>query len=125
MYLEIGRPCKSGILFDVPHKAEPMTFKQLAKDFPNFVKVFDGQSVENTLCFYWKRNKQTNVYEFIDADSEEEVAGLMGVQFYEGGDDEELPKQEALTQDDIKFFKEELQFVNQALETSGFKKETK
>ncbi len=124
MFLEIGRPCKNSVLFDVPHKPDPMTFKQLSKDFPEFVKMFDGQSHENTMGFYWKLNKQTKVYEFIDADSEEEVAELMGVQFYEGGGEEdEPPKQNALTEDDIKFFKEELMFVNQALETSGFKKD--
>jgi hypothetical protein len=124
MFLEIGRPCKAAMKFDVPHKGEPMTFKQLAKEFPDFVKLFDGQAIENTMGFYWKRNKQSGVYEFIDADSEEEVAELMGVQLFEGEEDdgEEKP-QDALTQDEITFFKEELQYVNHALETSGFKKE--
>jgi hypothetical protein len=126
MFLEIGRPCKSAILFDVPHKPEPMTFKQLAKEFPEFVKIFDGKAIENTMCFYWKRNKQTGVYEFIDADSEEEVAELMNVELYTGtvGDEEglELAEQRQLTQDEIASFKEELAFVKEALETSGFKK---
>ncbi len=124
MYFEIGRPCKASMKFDVPHKPEPMTFKQMAKELPEFVKLFDGKATENTMSFYWKYNKQSGVFEFIDADSEDEVAELMGVQFYEGGEDngEEAPPQDALTEDDIKFFKEELHFVNQALETSGFKK---
>jgi hypothetical protein len=122
MYLEIGRPCKSTTLFDVPHKGEPMTFKQLSKDFPDFVKIFDGQSHENTMGFYWKLNKQTKVYEFIDADSEEEVVELMGVELYDGAEEDKSPEQKALTEDEINFFKEELNFVNEALKSSGFKK---
>ena len=125
MFLEIGRPCKAFMKFDVPHKPEPMTFKQMAKELPEFVKLFDGNATENTMCFYWKYNKQSGVFEFIDADSEDEVAELMGVQFYEGGnEDEEAKPQDALNEDDIKFFKEELKFVNRALEDSGFKKES-
>ncbi len=65
--------------FDVPHQPDPMTAKRIIKKFPNFAKIFDGQGEENTLKFYYKKSKETGVYEFIDLDAEEEVAELMGV----------------------------------------------
>jgi hypothetical protein len=111
--------------FDVPHKDSPMTFKELTKDFPNFVELFDGESIENTMGFYWKLNKHTSVYEFLDSESEEEVAELMGVKLCDDtvdDDEEKIAEQRQLTEDEIREFKEELLFVKSALETSGFKK---
>jgi hypothetical protein len=101
-----------------------MKFKQLQKEFPEFVAMFDGKSVENTMSFYWKRNKQSGVYEFLDADSEDEVAELMGVELCaEAEEDEEAgAEQRQLSTDEIAFFKEELSFVRSALRDSGFAK---
>lgn len=125
MYIEIRRKCKPNMKFDVPHKDSPMTFKELTKDFPNFVELFDGESIENTMGFYWKLNKHTSVYEFLDSESEEEVAELMGVKLCDDtvdDDEEKIAEQRQLTEDEIREFKEELLFVKSALETSGFKK---
>ena len=80
MYLDLNRKCPAGAFFDVPHLDQPMTAKEIIKKFPKFAKLFDGQSQENTLSFYYKKSKQTGVYEFISCDDEEEVAELMGVE---------------------------------------------
>lgn len=79
MYLAIKQKCPLGTFFDMPHRPEPMTAKQIIKKFPNFAKIFDGEGEENTLKFYYKKSKETGVYEFIDTESEEEIAELLGV----------------------------------------------
>lgn len=83
MYLDIDIRCPTSALFDVPHQCAPIRFQTLCKEFPEFVKLFDGQSKENTLLFYWKWNKRYNVFEFIDAKAEEVIATLMGVKYME------------------------------------------
>lgn len=91
MYLDCAQPARKGeaarvaqkarpgLLLIVPHRREPMTVREIEKEYPDFARLFDGQSEENTILFYWKRNKE-KVYEFRDADDEEEVAELMGVE---------------------------------------------
>lgn len=83
MYLKVGLVCPKGLLFDVPHREKPMKAKSIIKKFPEFAKLFDGASEENTLCFYYKKVKDSESYVFIDVDSEEEVAELMGVKIRE------------------------------------------
>ncbi len=124
MYLEVGIKCSPVMLFSVPHKAEPIKFKTLAKEFPEFVAMFDGKSFENTMSFYWKRNKQTGVYEFLDADSEDEVAELMGVELCEENEEEDAEEveQRQLTEDEVTNFKDELSFIREKLRLSGFAK---
>lgn len=65
-----------------------MRFQSLCKEFPEFVKLFDGQSKENTLLFYWELNIRYNIFEFIDAKAEEVVAELMGVKILEHNDED-------------------------------------
>lgn len=86
-----------------------MTAKKIIKKFPEFAKLFDGQAEENTLKFYYKKSKETGVYEFIDLDAEEEVAELMGVKIktFSFKDEESMEESEkkALDKTDIDNFK--------------------
>jgi hypothetical protein len=109
MYLALRQKCPLGALFDMPHRPEPMTAKRIIKKFPKFAEIFDGEGEENTLKFYYKKSKETGVYEFIDQDAEEEVADLMGVKIKEFKviNEEELDDEEKrpLDNEDIKKFK--------------------
>jgi len=109
MYLALRQKCPLGEFFDMPHRPEPMTAKKIIKKFPKFAQIFDGQSEENTLKFYYKKSKERDVYEFIDLEAEEEVAELMDVKIKEFNvkDEDELDDQEkrSLDKDDIENFK--------------------
>lgn len=95
--------------FDVPHIDQPMTAKEIIKKIPKFAKVFDGQCKENTLTFYYKKSKETGVYEFIDLEAEEEVAELMDVKIKEftvkDEDDLDDDEKKPLDQKDIENFR--------------------
>ena len=72
------------------------------------------------MSYFWKRNKETKVYELIDEELEEELAELLGVEIY----DEEKEKAKAksvasraLTEQEIKDFKDELAHASQELKT--------
>lgn len=79
MYLAINKYCPNDTLFYVPHRLEPITAKKIIKRYPKFAEIFDGTCIENTLTFYYVKNKTTGEYELIDEDAEEEVAELLGV----------------------------------------------
>lgn len=79
MYLALKKYCPNDTLFYMPHRLEPITAKKIRKRYPAFAEIFDGSSIENTLTFYYKKNKVTCEYELIDEDAEEEVAELLGV----------------------------------------------
>lgn len=121
MYLSRKQICHPNTLFDVPHKPDPMSAKQIAKKFPEFAKEMNGAGEDQCLTYFWKANKETKVYEFIDQESEEEVAELFGVELY---NEEEAKKKEeeeykqktrALTEDEIRTFKEELALAKEDL----------
>lgn len=123
MYLELRKPCPFSALFDVPHQAEPITARQIAKNFPSFAREMDGSSIENTLLFFYKRNKQTKVYEFLDPESEEDVAELMGVQLYDEEEasaataarDREDPRHRVLTEAEKAEFREHIADIRDLL----------
>ena len=129
MYFSIRVKCTPSMKFSVPHKDKPMKFSTLAKEFPKFVELFDGQSIENTMAFYWKKDKNTGIYEFIDSDAEDEVAELMGVQLIDTTiDEEEKPTENRqLTTEEIAEFKNELNYIKSQLEgtTIGFRNNIK
>ncbi len=117
MFLSIGKDCKGKEYFDVPHLEKPISSRRIIKNYPNFAKIFDGQSVENTLSFYYKKNKLTNVYELIDEDAEIEVAELLGVEIKSFDiEDEDVSKSKGLSEEQIKDFKEQLKEIKGALE---------
>ena len=62
MYLDKKTKASLDLYFDVPHKLEPMSVKQLMKKFPEFAQTMDGTCEENTLLFYYKKNKETGVW---------------------------------------------------------------
>jgi hypothetical protein len=121
MFLAIGKPVPPKAKFDVPHKAEPMRFREIVTQFPEFVAIFDGEAEENTLLFYYKFNKQRSVYEFKDADAEEEVAELLGVQIAEFEEESEenadaQHEDRPLTEEEIQTFREHLADIKQGRE---------
>ena len=114
MFLDRKQKCPPTAVFDVPHKPEPMTAKQIEKRFPNFAVEMDGGGEDRCLLYFWKRNKETKVYEFIDDEAEDEVAELLGVSIFNEEEEKEkahqkyLQETRALTEQEIKDFKEEL-----------------
>lgn len=115
MYLTRKERCHPHTMFDVPHKPEPMSAASIAKKFPDFAKEMDGVGEDRCLTYFWKRNKETKVYEFLDEEAEDEVAEMMGVQIYNEEEEKEKYLQEtrALTEQEIKDFKEELAYASQ------------
>ncbi len=120
MYLQVRKPCPLTTMFDVPHQIEPMSAYEIKKKFPNFAKEMDGGYEENTLSFFYKKNKERDVYEFKDEEAEEEVAELMGVEIY---DEEkakekekmEAPENRALTDEEKAAFREHLTDIREKL----------
>jgi uncharacterized FlaG/YvyC family protein len=121
MYLDRKQICSPTARFDVPHKAEPVSALYIAKKFPEFAKEMDGGGEERCLLYFWKRNKETKVYEFIDEVAEEEVAEMLGVRIYNEEEEKEKAKQKyleetrALTEEEIRSFKEELAHASQQM----------
>lgn len=121
MYLNRKEKCNRKALFDVPHKANPVTAAYIEKKFPNFAKEMNGAGEDCCLLYFWKRNKETKVYEFIDEEAEQEIAELLGVKIYNEEAEQEKARQtyiqetRALTQEEIRDFKEELAFVSQQI----------
>ena len=119
MFLAVRKPCPLATLFDVPHQPEPMSAYEIKKKFPNFAKEMDGGYEENTLSFFYKKNKETGVYEFKDEEAEEEVAELMGVELYdeekEKGKAEDRPENRVLTEEEKNTFCEHLTDIREKL----------
>ena len=120
-YLSVGRPAPPKAKFDVPHQPEPMRFSKIQAEFPEFVKIFDGEAEENTLLFYYKFNKERSVFEFKDVESEEEVAELMGVRIAEIEEEETDPEDRPLTQEEIHTFREHMADIRKGREWLGGK----
>jgi hypothetical protein len=120
MYLSVGRRCPTHALFDLPHKDEPMSAKAIQKRYPKFADIFDGQSLENTLSFYYKKNKETGVYGFIDEEAEAEVAELLGVKVKVFKDtsieEEEEATSAAMTTKDVGTFKEHMEDIRSGID---------
>lgn len=121
MYLNRKDKCAPTALFDVPHKSEPMTAAKIEKKFPEFAREMDGGGEERCLLYFWKRNKETKVYEFIDEEAEDEVAELLGVKVFNEEEEKEKAKQKyleetrALTEEEIRQFKEDLAHASQQM----------
>lgn len=120
MYLQVRKPCPLATLFDVPHQPDPMTAYEIKKKFPAFAREMDGGYEENTLSFFYKKNKERDVYEFKDEEAEEEVAELMGVEIYDEEKAKQKEKQEApedrpLTEEEKTVFHEHLTDIREKL----------
>lgn len=117
MYLAKGKYCPMTTFFDVPHREEPMSAKEIVHSFPNFAREMDGSAVENCLNFFYKMDKARNVYAFIDVESEEEMAELMGVELYDGTNETPVPviNLAPLTEEQQKEFREHIQDIRDGL----------
>jgi hypothetical protein len=122
MYLDIGVRAAKGTYFRVPHKQLPMTMKEIEKELPNFAKEMDGSAKECTLRYFYKKDKESGIYEFIDIDSEEEVAEIMGVAIIEVAEEDEMDsdgeliKTTALTDQQLARHKENLAEIKRGLQ---------
>jgi hypothetical protein len=122
MYLNRKEKCPPKALFDMPHKPEPVTARYIEKKFPEFAKEMDGAGEERCLLYFWKRNKETKVYEFLDDEAELEIAEILDVELYDEAKEKEKARQKylqetrALTEEEIRDFKEELAYVKQQLQ---------
>ena len=121
MYLTRKEKCPSKALFDVPHKPDPVPASYIQKRFPDFAAEMDGCGEERCLLYFWVRNKETKVYEFIDEDAEEEVREMLGVKLYDEAKEKEKARQKyleetrALTEQEIKDLKQELAYVREQI----------
>ena len=79
MHLSIKKMALKNCLLRVPHRPTPMKVSQIEKEHPEFAKLFDGESMENTIGFYWKKDKMSGIYEFKDAEDEDEVGFISGI----------------------------------------------
>lgn len=117
MYLDKKTKASLDLYFDVPHKLEPMSVKQLMKKFPEFDKTMDGTCDENCLLFYYKKNKETGVYEFQDDDAEQDIAELLGVKVksFELKGEEEYTVKEGLNAEQLEKHKENIEMIRDGL----------
>ena len=119
IFLDVRVPASRNLLFDVPHKSEPMKVSRIIKELPDFAKIMDGESKENTMLFYWKLNKQTGIYEFISEEDEDEVVELMGVnlckEVYEEEVDPDAPINRPLNNEELKRHQENLDDIREGL----------
>lgn len=90
MYLNPQTRVYKGAYFRVPHQQLPMTAGEIRRQFKQFAREMDGRSADACLEFFYKKDKETGIYEFIDADAEEEVAEIMGVKVIEFCEEEEV-----------------------------------
>lgn len=119
MYLSRGRIAAKGLLFDVPHKRDPITIKEIMKELPAFAKMMDGNGEENTLLFYYKKNKETSHYIFQDEDAEADVAEMMGVEIGTFAEEEEVFVGELLSDAQVELHKENINMIREGLMKIG------
>lgn len=103
-------------MFDVPHRSVPWSANKICRRYPKFAALFDGKGVENTLSFYYKKDKTTDIYQFIDVDAEEEVAELMGVKILVKKElnEEDIPT-ESMNESQLQTFKEHMADIRTGL----------
>ena len=89
-----------------------MTARDLKAKFPNFVAQFNGL---NTLDIFYKRDRETRIYEFRTIEAEEHVATLMNVKVYEGSADFDEHEHRQLTEQELTKFKEDVTDIRQCL----------
>jgi hypothetical protein len=118
LYVTIGVIAPPNVLFNVPHKKDPWSANKLERRFPSLIKEFDGSSYDSVLTFFYKLNKAEKLYEFKDAEAEEEFAELLGVRIL--CEMEECEEEEvnvvALTPEQMQLHKENLAMIKEGRE---------
>ena len=100
----------------VPHRQKPWSAKKMEERFPQLKEALDGQSPDAMLTFFYKFNKVENVFEFIDADAEEDFADLLGVKVLCAAIEEEAPPSEFLSPEQLQKHKENIAMIREGLE---------
>lgn len=104
--------------FVVPHRSKPWSAKKLEKRFPHICEFLDGKGEDACLLFFYKFNSAEKIFEFIDADAEDEFADLLGVaveECEEKNEDEELPPGEKLNEEQMKLHHENISMIRDGL----------
>ena len=125
MFLKMGEKAKASLKLRMPHQEKPLHVKKIEVLYPEFAQQIDGALADSVITFFWKYDKQSGIYEFIDADAKEEVAEMMGVEnlTYTIKDEiaEENPNNRQLTEQEIKEFHEYLEDAREGLEKLGWR----
>lgn len=110
MYLTMKEKAKASLKLRMPHQATPLTVKKIERKFPEFAKQVDGKMSDSVIGYWWKFDKKTGVYEFVDKDAKEEVAELMEVECVDyklpDSDDDEPAENRALSSEEIQNFRD-------------------
>ena len=107
--------------FRVPHQQLPMTAREISKQFKHFAREMDGRTADACLTYFYKKDKETGIYEFIDADAEEELAEILGVKVMEFCEEEEVDSDgelihsNGMTSDQIKKHRENIAMIREGL----------
>jgi hypothetical protein len=126
MYLNTTVIAPDTIKIYLPHLAEPINAKKVKKLYPEFAKMFDGKSYENTLLYYYKLNKNEYALEFEDEEAEAEVAEILNVKIIE----EDLIFEEekegmldipCLDKEEVNNFKSELDYMRSKIKENNEK----
>ena len=120
MYLDQSVKAPQKLKIYLPHLAEPIHAKKVVKLYPEFAKLFDGKSYENTLFYYYKLNKNEFALEFEDAEAEAEVAEILNVKIIDDVIEEEkeelIEDNKQLSEVQIKKFKEDIEDIRRLQE---------
>jgi hypothetical protein len=123
MCLSLGQKAKTSLKLQMPHQKKPMRVSQIEKSYPEFAKQLDGALSDSTIEYFWKRDKSTGIYKFVDDDAKEEVAEMMGVECadYSSEDEEkdDPSTRRQLTDAEIQDFREYLADAHEVLRKIG------
>ncbi len=119
LFLTRNQKVSPNMRFIVPHREKPWTAKKLETRFPHLKEALDGTSPDAHLYFFYKYNKAERVFEFIDADAEDDFADLLGVKVLcVDCEDEDTPPctTNGLNAEQLQTHKENLNMIREGLE---------
>ncbi len=118
IFLSASQHAHPAMRFMVPHRRKPWSAKKMEERFPHLKEALDGKSPDAMLTFFYKFNKVENVFEFIDADAEEDFADLLGVKVLCAAmeDEEEAPPSESLSPEQLQVHKENMAMIREGLD---------
>jgi hypothetical protein len=125
MYLNPRTKIHRNTYFRVPHQQLPITAGEIRQQFKQFAREMDGRSADACLDFFYKKDKESGIYEFVDADAEEEVAEIMGVKVIEFCEEEEvdsdgeLIRSNGMNEGDIARHRENIAMIRTGLKKIG------
>lgn len=99
-----------------------MKARTIIRKFPKFAAEFDGSAEECTLSWYYTYNRALGIFEFKDADAEDEVAEMLGVVLYKEAvidEDSTGSKAKPLSAEEIDSVREYLADIRRGLDFLG------